>query len=110
MRKFSTVLLAMVQPCIAFESIIRPTFPVMDKTMSLNAPDFNWINHEVHTEDGYILNLFRLVPAGVSRAADCTDCKFGEPVFLLHGMGANGSRWLDRTNLDIDPLPVALAN
>ena len=27
----------------------------------------------------------------------------------MHGMGGNGSRWINRTNLEIDSLPVALA-
>lgn len=112
MQKFNSIaILAALaaETTNAFESIIKPYFPVMDISMAENAPDFNWVNHEVHTDDGYILNMFRLVPAGVTRAADCTECEWGQPVFLMHGMGANGSRWLNRINFEIDPLPVALA-
>mmetsp|Transcript_11306 Transcript_11306/g.15211 ORF Transcript_11306/g.15211 Transcript_11306/m.15211 type:complete len:197 (-) Transcript_11306:105-695(-) len=93
---------------LSFESIMRPFFPAMQEAMQKTGLGFDWANHEVHTDDGYILNLFRLLPAGVKRASDCADC-FGQPVFLMHGMGANGSRWLNRINEDIDPLAIALA-
>ena len=73
--------------------------------MEKNAPGYTWVNHEVHTDDGYILNMFRLKPKDAGK-----DCCSGQPVFFIHGMGANGSRWLRRVNQEIDSLPVALAN
>lgn len=36
---------------------------------------FDWQNHEVHTDDGYILNVFRLVPTQGGGP-------IGEPVFI----------------------------
>ena len=77
--------------------------------MAENGAGYGWANHEVHTEDGYILNMFRLLPPGVSRAADCHECFAGEPVFLMHGVGGNAARWLNRVNQEIDSIPVALA-
>ena len=73
----------------------------------MNGVGFDWVNHEVHTEDGYILNVFRLIP---DEAVGKTETyNFGEPVFIQHGMSANGSRMIDRLNKDIDSLPIALA-
>ena len=69
---------------------------------------YGWANHEVHSEDGYILNLFRLLPPGVERASDCHKCFKGEPVFFMHGMGGNASRWINRDNMEIDSIPIAL--
>ena len=45
-----------------FESIIRPSFPAFEEAMAAYGGDFDWVNHEVHTDDGYILNMFRLRP------------------------------------------------
>ena len=49
---------------IGFESIVRPHFPRMEHQMIQHGGGFDWVNHEVHTDDGYILNVFRLVPWG----------------------------------------------
>ena len=92
-----------------FESIVRPENPMMDKAMKEHGDGFGWANHEVHTEDGYILNVFRLLPPGVNRAAECHDCFAGEPVFLMHGLGSNAISWIKSENRDVDPLPIALA-
>ena len=63
----------------------------------------------MHTEDGYILNMFRLLPPGVERAVDCSNCFKGEPVFFMHGIGSNAARWLNRDNSRINSMPIALA-
>lgn len=52
----------------------------------------NWVNHEVHTDDGYILNMFRILPQGAHSATQVEN--FGEPVFLMHGMTENASHWI----------------
>ena len=76
----------------AFESIVRPKILVMDEAIERFGEGYDWVNHEVHTEDGYILNMFRLVPPGVKDTKSYH--KWGDPVFMMHGMGANGARWL----------------
>ena len=42
---------------------------------------FDWANHEVHTDDGYILNVFRLLPPDYD-SENGESYAWGEPVFL----------------------------
>ncbi len=68
----------------------------------------DWANHEVHTEDGYIVNLFRLLPKGVKHG-DPSFRSAGKPVLLMHGMGNKPTCWLDYDEHDGDyNLPVTL--
>ena len=48
--------------------------------MDLYGAGFDWVNHEVHTDDGYILNVFRLIPEEAIGKTDTYN--FGEPVFI----------------------------
>jgi len=63
-RTLAASLVAVVTGVLGFESIIRPSFPVMETLIASYGDGYDWANHEVHTDDGYILNVFRLVPPG----------------------------------------------
>ena len=76
---------------------------VMDEAIAEHGKGLTWKDYEVKTDDGYILTISRLLPAG-------DDLRKGQPVFLMHGMGVNGAKWLNRINLEIDSLPVRLVN
>ena len=89
-----------------FESIIRPEFEVMQHAIDNFGAGYDWANHEVHTDDSYILNLFRLVSPSIN---DFDKTTSGDPVLIMHGMAANGSRFINRTNNHIDGLAIALA-
>ena len=102
LRASATWLVAAAKTVVGFESIIKPSFPDMEEMIELHGDGYNWTNHEVHTDDGYILNVFRLVPEGGVPESF-------EPVFFMHGMGSNGSRFLDKITDGIDSLPIALA-
>ena len=67
MSKRATFLSLLAYNATCFESIIRPDFDVMQHAIDSFGEGYNWANHEVHTDDGYILNLFRILPPdGVS--------------------------------------------
>ncbi len=69
----------------------------------------DWANHEVHTDDGYILNLFRLLPEGVKHGTGYV--AKGEPVLIMHGMGNKSSNWLKHDPEAVDnSLPIRLVN
>ena len=75
--------------------------------MDRHGAGFDWDYHEVHTDDGYILNVMRLIP---EEAVGKTETySFGDPVFIQHAMSANGSKMLNRMNYEIDSTPIALA-
>ena len=69
---------------------------------------FDWANHEVHTDDGYILNVFRLLPPDYD-SENGESYAWGEPVFLQHGMGSYGSYWLSSIVDGMDSLAISLA-
>jgi pimeloyl-ACP methyl ester carboxylesterase len=89
-----------------FESIVRPRFKIMEAHMAMGGQGLDWANHEVHTDDGYILNMFRILPEGVKSGTRGFKAE-GEPVLLMHGMGNRGDQWLnydleaDKTSLPI---------
>lgn len=87
-----------------FKSIVRPNFEVMQQAMDKFGQGFDWANHEVHTEDGYILNMFRLVKGDGSR-----NPIEGEPILIMHGMSSNGSRFINRQYDSMDGLAISLA-
>ena len=84
----------------AFESIVRPDFPVIDEKLA-PYPDLDWNAHEVHTDDGYILNLIRLTTQDQSQEK--------QPVLLVHGMMSNGVKFLRNITPDIYPFAISLA-
>ena len=48
--------------------------------MDRHGAGFDWDYHEVHTDDGYILNVMRLIP---EEAVGKTETySFGDPVFI----------------------------
>ena len=57
-----------------------PDFTMMQQYMDKHGSGFGWDNHVVHTDDGYVLNVFRLIP---EEAFGMTESySFGEPVFI----------------------------
>ena len=61
--------------------------------MQFFSGEFDWVSHEVHTADGYILNIFHLVPWGYN--SDSRDeYEWGEPVLMMHGMGESAVNWI----------------
>ena len=82
----------------------------MQNSIDRHGKGYDWANHEVHTDDGYILNIFRLLPPGFD--SDDENHIWGDPVFLQHGMGANGSRFINRLedqDDEFDALAISLA-
>ena len=83
--------------------------------MLKNGKYFDWSNHEVHTDDGYILNLFRLLPRGTKHGTvDGYDGVIkGKPVLMMHGLGGKGPMFIssilnEEEGEDFDSLPIAL--
>lgn len=59
--------------------------------------------HEVITEDGYILNLVRLIKAGVAEGQDR-----GPPMLFQHGIASNSENWLTLSDEHEDQTAVPL--
>jgi hypothetical protein len=52
-------------------------------------------SHEVKTEDGYLLSLYRVPEENQSKSVeDLQKKKLRQPVLLIHGLAADGSFWL----------------
>ena len=79
--------------------------------MLKNGKGLDWSNHEVHTDDGYILNLFRLLPKGTKHGEVDDKVIQGKPVLMMHGLGGKGPGFVSSITNDVedfDSLPIAL--
>ena len=74
--------------------------------MNQNGDGYDWEVHEVTTEDGYILNMFRL-----------TKNELGEPIaspkgplLLQHGLTVNAANWFNGKTVQLaSSIPIVLA-
>ena len=82
---------------------VYPDYPDMSDAMDIFG--YDWEPHEVETEDGWYLTMFRIT--GIKGEESPSEKKDKPPILLLHGSGASAMGWLEGGE---DPnLPGALA-
>lgn len=101
----SLALIAAVQGRAAHEEQAKE-FEIMNEAMMRHGSDYTWEAHEVKTNDGYILTMFRIVGDQNGEQIPYQGSK--GPLLLQHGFLTDSISWFHFSDESKPALPVRL--